>query len=87
MTSRHLGVKCVTTYPTLLISDDGEKLEMPSRLDGVAVGGAAEHSWAGGNWNRPLSSLGVFIRNRPEPKSVTMFIGELGNNTKLSSFP
>lgn len=44
MTDRHLGVKCVTTYPTLLISDDGEKPAIPSRLDGVVEGGAGEQS-------------------------------------------
>lgn len=44
VTDRHLEVQCVTTYPTLLIIDDGEKLARPSRLDGVAEGGAGEQS-------------------------------------------
>lgn len=48
--------------------------------DGAEEGAedGAEFNWesVGGNGNFPPSSLGVFIK-RPEPKSVTIFMGEL----------
>lgn len=49
---------------------DGEKPEVE---DGAELGKESE---VGGNGNFPPSSLGVFM-NRPEPKSVTMLMGEL----------
>lgn len=57
-----------TTYPTEPMMFEGEK--------DVDEGAELGRESVGGKGNFPPSSLGVFMKS-PEPKSVTILMGEL----------